>query len=436
MNSLSHFVKKTEQTPQDLFFPQGCLEVLNNITQIPTYNTAYFKQINLALKNIFTEHTNHFIEHYQDILQNNNTLFTSFAISKAEYSSLTLTEARAIQKNQDLSSFAHKIADEIKQTQKEYHYSAIIQKRKIKKLYEKLEFANISNTLSYISQPKFIQKFKQERVSKDILLKIHTLLTQNLDSLFLSHNLPNYYPYFSGKLRNQDSINVGGAYPLSYKKIPEALKQIRDKSFQINEIADVFGIHGGLYYSHFFFNGNKRVARIIEHLLLQIEGFNPENVFSSSVGYFLVQDQYINTLFQLIKNKDLARFTHFSHFALINSILFTVVNYITNIRQEFIQNNQLTDLKILEKQRPVQYKFLKQSFVQKTQKSEVSFVEFLKKKALYLTKSKKGKNTYYDLNIPELRHAYELLEILIKDLRQSGLKTNLPKVISDIATVY
>ena len=75
--------------------------------------------------------------------------------------------------------------------------------------------------------------------------------------------------------------------------------------------------HTALYALHPFNNGNKRVTRILEHLLWRAIGLNSANLYSTSYYYHSEKDRYYKYLLYSLTH---ANFNHFTSFILESAI--------------------------------------------------------------------------------------------------------------------
>jgi hypothetical protein len=108
-------------------------------------------------------------------------LYSSFSISKAEDSTLTLEEAVEIQKNNMNDKYCLEIKEAVKKLRRiDTEYGT-----KTKKLYNKLEFYNILRTYKYAVSDEFVEKISKTGLTIEILSHLHSLLTEGLDEIFL-----------------------------------------------------------------------------------------------------------------------------------------------------------------------------------------------------------------------------------------------------------
>ena len=314
-----------------------------------------------------------------------NELLASYAISKAENSQLTLGEAEDVYQlilgNEKYSFIADKLKNKEKLTQKDH---------------DKLEFFNIAQTFHSISKEKFFLK----ELTPKYIQNLHKQLTQGLD-VFGDH-VQGYEPYKSGHWRDNDSVRVGSYTPASYELIPkgvvELIKYIQDDPTPIK----VAIFHTALYALHPFNNGNKRICRILEHLLLRSIGLNAKNLYSTSYYYHQHKDRYYKHLLFSLERNNLNHFVSFVQEALSLSIVSVVQLSLQSKRREFlsVQSSSIqTILKPLIKRRELQFKNLfKRSKKKMARQTFVNYLDEAVTKGV-VTREKRGKNVYYSLKL-------------------------------------
>lgn len=325
----------------------------------------------------------------EDNLITKNELLSSFAISKAENSELSLDEANSIyneiQKNPSFNFLAEKINKKKNLSQNDH---------------DKLEFFNILQVFRKINN----QKSHADFLSLTNILNLHKELTQGLD-IFQKY-LPRFDLYHSGQLRNSDEIIVGNYIPPDFSQIKTELKKLfiffKEKS-GINTVA-IF--HTLFYALHPFSNGNKRVSRILEHLLFRTIGLNQKNLYSTSYYYHMEKERYYKYLLLSLQRKNLNYFVSFVQESLFFSQLSIVKAAIETARIDFVKNGvkEKRIKKIVEplvKQKTMQYKNLFKIARRKLKIAEQTFVTDLKKAIdeKYLIKLEAGKKTFYQLNL-------------------------------------
>lgn len=315
-----------------------------------------------------------------------NELLASFAISKAELSTLTLKEAQDVYDlvltHPDYDFVNVKLKQGKKLTQKDY---------------DKLEFFNIAKIFRFLNQNPFA--FKD--VDLELILKLHQNLTQGLD-IFKKY-LPDFTVYKSGRFRDNDTIHVGEYIPAPYREIESGVAELVNWLKNNKNITGVAIFHTALYGLHPFNNGNKRVCRILEHVLLRQLGINQKNLYSTSYYYHKQKPRYYKYLLYSLERKNLNHFVAFVEEAIMLSMISVIKTSLEAKRSEFI--NLKTEesvikniLKPLVKRKEVQFKNLLKNVDKKMARQ--TFVTHLQKATELNIVSKKetGRSTYYSLN--------------------------------------
>src|SRR6266567_2047911 len=220
-----------------------------------------------------------------------NELLASFAISKAENSTLTLKEAQDVYDvllNNEEYTF---ISDKLK-----------AKKKLDKKDYEKLEFYNIA---------KAFRKYNQNPISlKDVtpeyIKELHKQLTQGLD--VFNDYLDKFDVYKSGKWRDNNDIRVGTYIPAPYKDIEKGVEELLTWIKKHSTVTSVGIFHVALYALHPFNNGNKRVCRVLEHIFLRDLDINAKNLYSTSYYYHKEKERYYKYLLNSLEKRNLNHF--------------------------------------------------------------------------------------------------------------------------------
>lgn len=316
-----------------------------------------------------------------------NEMLASFAISKAEQSSLTLQEAGEIYdyliKNPEYDFIGQKLKAKKKLTRKDY---------------EKLEFYNITKTFRALNQKPFsLKKFSYRTISE-----IHRQLTVGLD--IFSKYLPAFDCYRSGSWRNNNRIRVAEYEPPDYKSIIPAIKELilwLRKHPSINNIA-IF--HTALYAIHPFNNGNKRVCRILEHIFLRQIGLNRKNLFSSTYYYHQEKNRYYKYLLHSLTHKNFNHFVAFAQEAIVLSIISVIKTGLEVKKYNYLekQNIALKIKKILKpllKRRELNFKNLyKYSNNQIARQTFVSYLQEAQNLKI-INRRQEGRAVYYSLAI-------------------------------------
>ncbi|MBU1105015.1 Fic family protein [Candidatus Parcubacteria bacterium] len=308
-----------------------------------------------------------------------NQFLASYAISKAENSSLTVQEA------QNLFTIALDGKD-LKTT-----------KNPTQKDYDKKEFLNIARTFRLLSQnPALIKNLSVENICK-----IHALLCANLDNF--EKAIPNFTQYVPGKLRKNDNIRVGNYIPAPYQIIGDGILELTKYLRSNPTPIGIAVFHTALYALHPFNNGNKRVCRILEHFLLRDIGLNAKNLYGTSYYYHSEKPRYYKFLLHSLERKNLNYFTGFILEALFYSIATVVKAGLIARKQEWLKSQDLSKIEVavllpLTKRKETQFKWLYNKA--KTKVSKQTFVNYLKKATDLAVVQKKevGKLTFYKLN--------------------------------------
>ena len=321
-----------------------------------------------------------------------NELLASFAISKAEDSQLTLQEAQGV--------YSLVLSDP--------NYDFIREKFKAKekltnKDYDKLEFFNILKTFRNINQEPFT-------IDDLTLLKIrelHTNLTQGLD-IFKDY-LSDFTVYKSGLWRDNDLIRVGSYVPAPHTEIEKGVEELIAWLKENQIITGIAVFHTALYGLHPFNNGNKRICRILEHVLLRSLNINNKNLYSTSYYYHRQKARYYKYLLFSLERKNLNHFVAFVQEALVLSIIDVVKTSLEVKRQEFIARQELEGqmalvLKPLVKRGEVQFKSLAR--ITRGKIARQTLVTYLSRAVGQgiLRRRETGRVTYYGLNFeaPEI----------------------------------
>lgn len=314
-------------------------------------------------------------------------LLASFAISKAEDSSLTLQEAQDVY-NVILAKEEYTfISDKLKTKQK-----------LTRKDYEKLEFFNIAKTFRTLNQ----SPIKINDLTPSLIRDIHLTLSRGLD--IFAKFLPEFTIYKSGNFRDNDTIRVGTYIPAPFQGIEKGVAELVSWIKKNQNITSVALFHTALYALHPFNNGNKRVCRILEHLFFRDLGINKKNLYSTSYYYHKQKTRYYKYLLYSLERKNLNHFVGFVQEALVLSIISVVKTSLESKRAEFLEKQE-TDhqiksiLRPLVKRQEVQFKNLfKHS---KGKIARQTFVNYLQRATDedIVVKREEGRTTYYQFNL-------------------------------------
>ncbi len=318
-------------------------------------------------------------------LYRRNELMASFAISKAENSELTLVEAQKVYdlvlENEELSFLKEKINKQQPLSQKEF---------------EKLEFYNIVNVFRHVNKPSF----NIDDLTPKFIRNIHAQLTAGFD--IFHQYIIGFTTYKSGMWRDNDEIIVGSYTPAPYWEIESGVVELIDFIRKNYSVTSIGVFHTALYALHPFNNGNKRVCRVLEHLLLKGLGLNPKNLYSTSFYYHKEKNRYYKYLLASLERKNLTHFVAFFQEALFISAVTTVKTSLEIKRAEFLYRQEPTDqlkliAKPLLKRKEMQYKNLRKLVVGKM--AEQTFVTNLQLgvEKQILAKREEGRSVYYCL---------------------------------------
>lgn len=335
-----------------------------------------------------------------------NELLASYAISKAENSSLTLAEAQDVHKliisDPNFDFLAKKVNNNKKLTQKDH---------------DKLEFFNIAKTYRKLNALKFDISNLNEKFIKDV----HSELTSGLD--IFSDFISGFTPYKSGLWRDNNDIRVDNYSPSDFNEIEDGVTELVSWIINNPTPTSVAVFHTALYALHPFNNGNKRVCRILEHLLLKTVGLNSKNLYSTSYYYHKEKERYYKYLLFSLERRNLNHFVNFVEEAITLSMASVIKTSIDSKRLEFLNNQKIDKqvksiLKPLTKHKTIQFKNLLK--ISKRKVSRQTFVNYIENALTQkvILRSEVGKKTYYNLNFtaPEEETLKEWLETISKKL--------------------
>lgn len=221
--------------------------------------------------------------------------------------------------------------------------------------------------------------------------------------IFHDH-LSDFTVYKSGKWRDNDTIRVGEYIPAPYKEIPDAISELITWLKQQSTVTGLSIFHTALYALHPFHNGNKRVCRVLEHILLRQLGLNGKNLYSTSYYYHKEKSRYYKYLLYSLERKNLNHFVAFTQEAVVLSIISVVKTSLEAKRIEFLTRQNVDDslyriLKLLIKRNQLQFKHLLGSVKKKMARQ--TFVTNLKKAVGngIVTRREEGRSAYYSLNV-------------------------------------
>ncbi len=331
-----------------------------------------------------------------------NELLASFAISKAENSTLTLKEAQDVYdvllNNEEYTFISEKLKAKKKLDNKDY---------------EKLEFFNIAKTFrSYNQNPVSLKE-----VTPEYIKELHKQLTLGLD-VFKDH-LTGFDIYKAGIWRDNNDIRVGTYIPAPYKDIEKGVEELLTWIKKNPSVTSVGIFHTALYALHPFNNGNKRVCRVLEHIFLRSLDINAKNLYSTSYYYHKEKQRYYKYLLHSLEKRNLNHFVGFFQEALVLSIVAVIKTSLEVKRKEFLDNTEVeeqikTILEPLIKRHEIQFKNLLKSSRGKIARQ--TFVTYLQQATDLgiVIRREQGRSTYYKLNVSseEEKVLHELLDFV------------------------
>jgi len=316
-----------------------------------------------------------------------NELLASFAISKAENSQLTLKEAQDV--------YALLVAD----PSYDFIGSKLKTKKKLtQKDHDTLEFFNIVKTFKKFNQ----HIYPLRTLTPSLVLTIHAELTKGMD-IFKKY-IPDFTVYNSGMWRDTDSIRVGEFVPAPYTHIESGVSELIHWLQRHPTPTGIAVFHTALYALHPFNNGNKRICRILEHILLRSIGLNAQNLYSTSYYYHTEKIRYYKYLLYSLEHTNLNHFVSFMLESLMYSIVSVLKTSIEVRRSAYIESQSIdtsikTLIKPLMKKSELQFK----QFTRYTRgkMARQTLVTYLRRavEAGIIEKRVSGRNTYYRLSI-------------------------------------
>lgn len=330
-----------------------------------------------------------------------NELLASFAISKAENSTLTLKEAQDVYdvllNNEEYTFINEKLKASRQLDSKDY---------------EKLEFYNIAKAFRAYNQNPISLK----DVTPEYIRELHKQLTQGLD--IFKDFLLKFEVYRAGYWRNSDDVRVGTYIPAPHNDIEKGVEELLTWIKKNPSVTSVGIFHTALYALHPFKNGNKRVCRVLEHIFLRSLDINAKNLYSTSYYYHKEKQRYYKYLLHSLEKRNLNHFVSFFQEALVLSIVSVIKTSLEVKRKEFLDGKDIdvqvkTILEPLIKRHEIQFKNLLKNTRGKIARQ--TFVTYLQQATdlEIVTRREQGRNTYYSLNISpqEEKILHDLLEI-------------------------
>lgn len=321
-----------------------------------------------------------------------NELFASYAISKAENSQLTLAEAMEVHNlllaDPDYDFISKKLDNKIKLTQKDH---------------DKLEFFNIAKSFRILNQ----SILDLDKLDKKFILNVHAQLTMGMD-IFADY-LPDFSLYKSGRWRNDNMVVVGSYVPAPSDQIETGIDELISWLKNNRNPMSVAVFHNALYALHPFNNGNKRVCRILEHVLMRSIGLNQKNLYSESYYFHMQKERYYKYLFYSLEHFNFNHFVSFVMEAMSLSIISVLKTAIEVEKFKFLDKKEIDSsiksvLRPLVKRKNLQFKNLLR--INRNKISRQTLVSYLQKatELEILNRVAEGRNTFYSLNvnIPEI----------------------------------
>ncbi|MBI2325852.1 Fic family protein [Candidatus Collierbacteria bacterium] len=315
-----------------------------------------------------------------------NELLASYAISKAEHSTLTLAEAQnvytVVLAAQEYVFIREKLNAGKRLTQKDH---------------DKLEFFNIAKTFREFNQVPF----SLDMLSPHFIQNLHASLTQGMD-VFKTY-LSEFTVYKSGNWRDNDRIRVGEYAPAPHIQIASGVDELIAWVKTHPSPVGIAIFHTAFYALHPFHNGNKRICRILEHLLFRSIGLNRKNLYSTSYYYHKEKLRYYKYLLYSLERNNLNHFVNFIQESLMLSMLSVIKMSLESKRHEYLTKHTTGDLilrnilKPLVKREELQFKHLLKPVGHKMARQ--TFVSNLKRAGQenIIVKRESGRSTYYRL---------------------------------------
>ncbi|POB13187.1 Fic family protein [Halobacteriovorax sp. DA5] len=273
---------------------------------------------------------------------------------------------------------------------------------------DKDEYMLINNYLAM----KWIKDNVSKQVSKDLILKVHEIVSQN--------TLEGDDANFSGKFRN-DKVYVGTHEGVDYTKIEDTLDEVialtTDNPRYLHGLIKGILLHYFTAYIHPFFDGNGRTARTLFYFKAMKNNLKFVELLSISANLKQHGKRYERS-FDLVKEHQLD-LTYFIDFCL-DSLLLSLkrveekVNFLITI-SELITRDGLseTQVSLLQKMALNKYKAISiEEYALDINKSrEISRRELKDLKAKgYVSEHKQGKKFVYKVNSKYLKESISLIK--------------------------
>ena len=244
----------------------------------------------------------------------------SFAISTAEDSDLTLQDTKKIIISPEIEARLTKYRNNINMTSKEK--------------YDLLESENVKFVEEKIKGIKF------DELTIQMLTDLHYDLTVGLDEYCKDIGVSRYHP---GEFRRSNDTKVGKIRqytPPAHTQIQHLLELLISEFHgrKAIHLTDILEFHILLYAIHPFSNGNKRVVRVLESMLLREYGYSADRVLSMAKYYGEKKSAMNFFLMESLNQRDPTPFVNFairgyfySGMALENKIIKTCLHSYLNI---------------------------------------------------------------------------------------------------------
>lgn len=321
----------------------------------------------------------------EESLRSRNNLLASYAVSKAEQSALTLAEAQEV----------YELI--IKQPQYDFLREKLTAGRKLTtKDHDRLEYFNIVKVFRRLDH----QGFQLGDLTPDFIIKLHQELTAGLD--VFDGQLTGFEPYHSGHWRADDLTRVGDFQPAPHQEIKSSVEELIGWLKQNPSALNVFVFHAALYAVHPFKNGNKRVCRVLEHILLRAIGYNEKNLYSTSAYYHKHRDKYYKNLLETLYKHNFNPVVALAAEALFFSVVGVVAGVLQRKKLEFLQRSGLEKeviaiLKPLAKRQEINFSRL--FALNKRKLARQTFSNYLQAAVAsgFVQRRPIGRNAYYSL---------------------------------------
>lgn len=163
-------------------------------------------------------------------------------------------------------------------------------------IFYKLELINIARAIDYVDISKNRELYQYLSVNWldfFILIQIHKILTYWFDEILRYLKENKYYNSWEFR-KEENALFVWWNSICSVDEMYEKLHSVFNKFNKVNSIFDVYEIHWLIYSAHPFYDGNKRMSRIIENLTMNYYNFT--NGFLSTTGYYILEKNYTTEL--------------------------------------------------------------------------------------------------------------------------------------------